>query len=418
MLISFKVKNFRSFKDCQSFTMTAGRFPNHQEENTFNANVEGLDKRLLRSLAFYGANASGKTNVLKALQFMQSFVLATPENLSQLQSQNQTFKFFEGTRQQPSEFEVSFVQDGVRYDYGFATSYARIEKEWLIQYKNSRGRHLFQREYHMSSGDYHWKFSPFFKGHKSLWSTVTRPDVLFLSAAIQLNSQQLLPVYEWFQKRLVIIFNSNFGFNTALTLNLLESPEGRNGLLSLMQDAGFDIHEIQLRREALPQNTVFLRDKMVEQRPGHPPSLVIITLKHPADHPDYAMLELEEESQGTQVFFRNLGAWMNVLQNGVVLFVDEIESSLHPLLIKFLIKKFHSNHYNPHNAQLIFTSHSSELMDLELFRRDQIWLARKDECGSSILYPLTKFKPRQDASLMRAYLRGAYGALPSIKDQT
>ena len=182
-----------------------------------------------------------------------------------------------------------------------------------------------------------------------------------------------------------------------------------------MQEAGFDINGIKVRREVLPPGFSVLGNQIIEHKQGQHPNLVIVTLDHPSDDPSYSGIELGEESQGTQVFFRNIGAWFNVFKNGVVLLIDEIESSLHSLLVKFLIEKFHKDESNPHNAQLIFTTHSTDLLDDDIFRQDQVWFCEKDKEGASRLYPLSSFNPRSDASLRRSYLKGAYGALPILE---
>jgi uncharacterized protein len=149
---------------------------------------------------------------------------------------------------------------------------------------------------------------------------------------------------------------------------------------------------------------------------GNAPSMVKVTLSHLTDNPDEpAALDFNEESHGTQTLFKTAGAWLNVMSNGEVLLVDEVDTSLHPLLVRFLIERFHSSKINPRNAQLIFTTHNTSLLDQEeLFRRDQIWFIEKERDGSSRLYPLTDFKPRNDESLERWYMRGRYGALPIL----
>jgi hypothetical protein len=144
--------------------------------------------------------------------------------------------------------------------------------------------------------------------------------------------------------------------------------------------------------------------------------VVKVSLSHSTDNPDESIaLDFNEESHGTQTLFKTAGAWLNVMSNGEVLLVDEIDTSLHPLLVRFLIQRFHSDNTNPRNAQLIFSTHNTSLLDQEtLFRRDQIWFVEKDSDGASKLYPLTDFKPRTDEALEKWYMRGRYGALPIL----
>lgn len=411
MIIEFRVTNFRSFKDTQIFSMVAGAFSNHTENNTFSPELNGFDERLLRSAAIYGANASGKTNLLLALQFMQTVVLNSANPTVGIPYN--PFKFSADTRTAPSEFEVTFIQDEIRYEYGFIIGSTRIEKEWLIEFVHARGRCMFERKYSKRKNEYIWDFGSFLKGQRSVWSKSTRPNALFLSTAIQLNSEQLMPVFSWFQKRLVIIVGAT-QLNAGLTLDLLKEQDGKEKVLSFMKEADLAITDLEVKREPLPAGAIIFSNNFIEKIPGQPDSLVKVTLSHPSDDPKYSSLELFEESKGTQEVFNSAGAWLNVFKNGEILLIDEIESSLHPLLVRFLIQKFHSNKNNERNSQLIFTTHNTLLLDQDLFRRDQIWFVEKDKDGGSKIYPLTDFKPRNDEALGRWYMRGRYGALPII----
>ena len=225
MLIEFRVTNFRSFREEQVFSMAAGNLKEHAESNTFLSGLKGFGA-FLRSSAIYGPNAAGKTNLLLALRFMQQLVLASAAKDSTAPNPYTPHKFSSETRDAPSEFQITFAEQNMRYEYGFFISRTRIEKEWLIEYVNPRGRLMFQRDYNTRQSKYEWKFSSFFKGQRALWSDATRPDALFLSTAIQLNSTQLLPVFEWFQKRLVV--RAVQRFILSLFSNMVQGSEGAN----------------------------------------------------------------------------------------------------------------------------------------------------------------------------------------------
>lgn len=416
MIIEFRVTNFRSIKETQSFSMVAGSYTQHIESNTFDPGLEGFDERLLRSSAIYGANATGKTNLLLALQFMQMFVLNSATEINTIQ--HSPFKFSSATRNAPSEFIVTFVQSGVRYEYGFIVGSSHVEKEWLIEFAHPRGRVMFERKYDRKMAKHDWKFSSFLKGQRAVWSEATRPNALFLSTAIQLNSKQLTPVFEWFQKRLVVIAGAT-KLNAFLTLSLLEEHDGKEKLLSFMQEADFGITGLDIKREPFPSGALILQGTppIIEQKPGQAtPNLVKVTLSHVSDDDKYSGLDLSEESNGTQNFFRSAGAWLNVFKNGEILLLDEIESSFHPLLVRFLIQKFHSEKNNQQNSQLIFTTQSTDPLDLKIFRRDQIWFVEKNKDGSSRVYPLSDFKVRDGEALRNGYLQGRYGALPILDE--
>jgi AAA15 family ATPase/GTPase len=204
MLIEFQVENYRSFRERQVFSMVAGRFPDHRDTNTFDPGLKGFD-RILRAAVVYGANAAGKTNLLRAIKFVKDFVV-TSASTPVGQYRYTPFKLASKSRKQPSQFQITFAHNGTLYEYGFAMGEARIESEWLTEYAptsaRARGRAMFQRQWDAKNEKYEWQFSSFLKGQRSVWSESTRPDALFLSTAIQLNSVQLRPVFEWFQSRL------------------------------------------------------------------------------------------------------------------------------------------------------------------------------------------------------------------------
>ena len=288
-----------------------------------------------------------------------------------------------------------------------------------------RGRTMFERTYRgkvkpaskqHSSSPYHWKFSPFLKGQRAVWSEATREDALFLSVAIQLNSEQLRPVFEWFQTRLIIIVGAAT-LNANLTLQLLDQQDGKDRLLPFLREANSGIADLSVKRESIPSGALVLQGAphMIDMK-GGAPSLVRVTFSHVADTDQPIGLDFEEESNGTQILFRAAGAWLNVFKNGEVLLFDELDTSLHPLLSRYLIQRFHSDATNPNNAQLIFSTHNITHLDQKYFRRDQIWFVEKGMDLGSKLYPLTDFSPRNDERLQSWYMRGRYGALPIITE--
>jgi uncharacterized protein len=417
MLIEFQVTNFRSFRQTQVFSMVASTSGEHAETNTFHPGLPGFG-RFLRSAVVYGANAAGKTNLLKALQYMQSVVVGSALATPAANYPFMPFKFARSARSAPSKFQITFAQNGTRYEYGFAIDAKRVVQEWLMEYAHARGREIFSRYFDKRTEKYDWKFGSFLKGQRSVWSESTRPNALFLSTATQLNSAQLLPVYEWFQKRLVVIVDQTT-MNQGLTLQLLDRPGGKEKLLPFLREADLGIADVKIKREVMPQGSgpmMLQGSPFIEQSPGGA-NLVTVTFSHIGTDGKEIPLELADESAGTRVLFRSAGAWLNVFENGEVLLVDEIDTSLHPLLVRFLVRRFHSREGNPKNAQLVFSTHNTTLLGQDLFRRDQIWFVEKDNGGESRLYPLSDFKPRLGERLDVNYLRGRYGALP-ILDET
>ncbi len=417
MLIEFRATNFRSIRETQTLSMVAGPGTERLQTNTFSSGLAGID-RLVRSAVIYGANAAGKTNVLLALQFVQNLVVNSATTTQQgAPIPHMPFKFATATRRSPSEFEVTFLQDGVRYEYGLHVGATQVYKEWLTAYPRGRPQRLFDRTFDKKSDTYDWSFSSYLKGNRSVWRDATRANALFLSTAIQLNSSQLLPVYEWFQKKLVVIVGSA-QLNPILTLRLLEQPGGKEKVLPLLRAADLGISDLEITREPLIAGVPITGAAIIENaQKNEIPNIVKFTTFHPSsDSGERVSLDMTEESIGTQVLFRSAGAWLNVLANGEVLLFDEIDTSLHPLLTRFLIGLFHSDSTNPKNAQLVFTTHDTSLLEADLFRRDQIWFVEKTSKGSSTLYPLSDFSTRKEEAFERGYLKGRFGALPIIGD--
>jgi hypothetical protein len=412
MLIEFSVSNFRSFRERQTLSMVSGRLAEHQETHTFDSGLAGFD-RLLATAALYGANASGKTNLLRALQTMQQAVV-TSAAVSRVPAEWRTpFKFDAASRDAPTVFEITFVADNVRYDYGFGADNERIVHEWLIEYVNPRGRTLFERTYDAKVRGYDWQFSSFLKGQRVVWREATRANALFLSTAVQLNARQLATIARWFAEKLAVIVGAT-NLNPNLTSQLLQQPDGKAQLLPFLQEADLGITDVQLRREPILAGTVAGPVLGIEQGPeGH--WALRASFMHPSlDSDEPVALDFSDESHGTQVLFQAAGAWLKVLADGEVILFDELEASLNPLIIRYLIERFHSRTANPRRAQLIFSTHNTSLLDMDILRRDQIWFLERGPKAASRLYPLTDFKPRQGEALERGYLKGRYGALPVL----
>lgn len=423
MLIEFQVENFRSFKGRQVFSMVAGHFPEHRETNTFEPPIKGFNE-LVRTAVIYGPNAGGKTNLLLAMKFMKDFVVNSAAAAAPIFPFS-PFKLSATAKKRASEFQIAFIQGGVRYEYGFSLGPDRVTKEWLIEYvysnSRTRGRAMFERTWDAKSDSYIWKFGSFLKGQRSVWSEATRPDALFLSTAIQLNSTQLRPVFAWFQQRLVVVVGE-IKLNESLSLKILDEPDGKSRLLPFLREADLGISDLQVKRETVPPGGGVVLGKtapLLLPSPTGNMSMLTVTLSHLTDGKVPVGFDFSEESSGTQILFKTAGAWLNVLENGEVLVFDEIDTNMHPALLRFLISRLQSSQTNPHNAQLVCSTHNTSILDRALFRRDQVWFVEKDRVGASKIYPLTDFKPRNDESFERAYMRGRYGAqpiLPSMVD--
>ena len=416
MLIEFSATNYRSFLTTQSLALAANTATELQEENSFVSPVSNLP-RLLRSSVVYGPNAAGKSNLIQAIAFMKRFVLSSAKESQEGEKIDAApFLFNRQSSLNSSEFEVLFIQDGIRYQYGFAVNSKKVTGEWLFAYPEGRSQKWFERNYDPETQKDIWYFGPKFTGRRKVWQEATRSNALFLSTAIQLNNEQLKPVFNWFDHKLHVIDqggNLHPGFSTSEC----EKEEKKKKILKFMNAADLSITDIFLEKKEfstkdlpaeMPQN---IKEEISKELDGK--KLTSLFFMHPSsDTGEDVALEFEEESAGTRKLFTLAGPWLDVLDNGLVLFVDELDTSLHPHLVRFLLNLFHNPETNRHNAQLVFTTHDTTVLDQTLMRRDQVWFIEKDAENATRLYPLSDYKPRKGEALQKGYLYGRYGALP------
>ncbi len=391
------------------------------ELNTNSFSNDALGKTsLLRSAAIYGANAAGKSNFIKALQTVQEIVR---ESAKDFQHEDplpvSSFKLSDEYSDRPSEFEVLFVSDGVKYQYGFAANEKRITEEWLYAFPKGRAQRWFIRAFDEDEGDYAWDFSSYLLGKKQTWKESTRENSLFLSTAVLLNSEQLKPVYDWFNKTLKIAtVNSYWGSYTA---SICTDEDQKKAVLEFLRSADLDISDIKVDSKKI-DSSIFpddmpdvVKDEILKTLEGK--DFYDVKTVHKTDSGKEVYFDFDEESDGTQKIFNFSGAWIDCLKKGLVLFVDELNNNLHPNLVRHLVQLFNKESSNSKNGQLVFTTHETSILDQDVFRRDQIWFCRKDKQQASELYPLTDFMPKKGVeNLERAYLAGRYGALPLITD--
>ena len=426
MLIEFSVTNFRSIHARQTLSLVASADVAHLDQNVA---PEG-DLRLLKSAVIYGPNAAGKSNILRAVQTLILLVQNSATAFTEGQPIPVTpFMFSKAASGQPCGFEIIFLaDDGVRYQYGCVTSPSRVHKEWLVAYPHGRAQRWFEREYNPATQSQRWWFGPNFnaeRAERKVWQEFTRDNALFLSTAIQLNNAQLRPVFTWLTQKLIVLV-PGIEMNPFLSLSLLREENGREQVMRFMRAADVGIDRLELREEDLPQGSpaqlpvggarVHVEFKQPATGTASAQKQMRVLAWHKrTDSTEEVPLDMGDESDGTQKLFEFTGGWMRALESGATLFVDELGRSLHPHMTRFLVGLFHSRN-NEKNAQLVFTTHDTTLLDTELIRRDQIWFVEKDQQRSSRLYPLLEYSPRKDEALERGYLKGRYGAIPFIGD--
>jgi len=415
MLLDFRVKNFRSLRDEQTLSLVAAKDKSLQVLNTMPSGIKAAPT-LLRSVAIYGPNAGGKSNLIKALQYMRAVVAESASVMQPDQTFNiQPFRLDALSVAQPTEFDVSFVLDGVRHQYGFELTAQRVTREYLLVYKAFKPQQWFERNYDAASGKDVYDFGVGLKGPKSVWEGATRPNALFLSMAVQLNSEQLKPVFAWFVNKLAI-FNEITPLGQHFSVDMLRKPEGKRAICDFLTSADISISDIEVVTRKVSGQAVHFDMAAGKTEVRNEEQEVNELLFHHVTDQGKAVFSLGDESMGTRNLLFLTGPVLDILDNGMALVVDELDSSLHPLLVRRLVELFQNPAVNKKGAQLIFTTHDTSLLDPDLFRRDQIWFVEKDPDQASKLYPLSDFSPRKNEALERGYLMGRYGALPFLGD--
>jgi len=410
MLIEFQVGNYLSFREPVTLSMLASKKVSEYRES----NVIAHERTpLLKTAVIYGANASGKSNLLSSIAYMRWLVINSSKEGQAGEAINVApFKLAMETLDQPSRFEVVFLMDNIRYRYGFEADKADIVKEWLFKAHKKAESALFLRD-----GEDIEVMRTFPEG-KGLEEN-TRNNALFLSVVANLNGQLSGEIINWF-RNLTIIHGLHEGPYSSISIEMIKNNEQRERLIELICKADFGIEDIRVQEEAIDFNEVMthLFDEIDDMN--------LVPLK--AIHKRYkdglpfetTTMDFEtEESEGTRKYFSLIGPVLKSFYTGGVLVVDELEAKLHPLLTRMIVRLFHSSVSNPKNAQLVFATHDTNLLQHTEFRRDQVWFTEKTQQQATDLYSLaeiklSKGKVRKDASYGKDYFLGKYGAVPYV----
>jgi hypothetical protein len=362
---------------------------------------------LLKSAAIYGANASGKSNLILALYFMQSFVI----NSSKLQITDkidlEKFRLSSETEDKPSFFKIVFYLDNKTYEYSFEVTQERVISEGLSCTPKTRKTNIFSREKDKI------KYSKSLMKGKDV-KDLTKKNTLFLSIAAQFNDPLAGKILLWFS-RLKIISGSQLENLRQLSIDYLSREQNlKNEIVSLIKKLDLSIKDmsIEVGRKPLDNFHKDIPDTVYNS----------IETYHEKYDLEGKVIGLESfqlnkhESRGTQKLFALLAPILSVLKASEVLIIDELDSLLHPLMAIAIIGLFNSQQTNPKNAQLIFATHDVNLLSNQLFRRDQIWFTEKNRQEATDLYSLVEFDIDNNASFEQDYIQGRYGAIPFIGD--
>jgi len=405
MILEIRFSNFFSIKDEIILDMRAGNIKSKTvqtlDQNTFEFNGE----KLLKTVALYGANASGKSNIIKAINFCCAMVFQ-----SQNHTENTTFNFvpfkFNGYQNQASTFFIRFVCKNIEFEYSFSLTQTEIQNESLYYYPNSRKALVFSRNETVKGSK---------KEKYSFGSAIKRPfDVaentsvktLYISRASQLDRELATDIFMFFANTFILGF-------PLIDNSIIEKlyNENRNVLLLALQKADSDIVNIQMSKQEINMkavNTVFPQNiATINDQKG-------IQLRFTTFHkeaPDVPFDFLTEESEGTKKLFVMLLTIVDIIKNNKILIVDEIETSLHSEILEFVLSMFHAGN----SAQLIFSTHNTNILDLKKMRKDQIYFVNKKSDASSDLYSLIDFKDfRESMNAEKAYLEGRFDAVPFV----
>lgn len=441
MIVSFSVENFRSFAGDETFSLVASnRFAGHHESHA--VPIPGASERVLRTAVLYGANGAGKSNLFKALMYLRTMALRARKKNSG--TGRESFRFADAG-DSPSSFDLQFIAGGKLYRFGFKVDDNRVSEEWLVRIEGGKEKELYER-----ITDAAGKVRVEANGLKSSGNKIgalasiggPQNQTFLATARVTLDpvdyGDELTSVFEWFEETLTLIrpdapfaqlgsllahdveflkFASEFLKSTSTgvnNLNVVKKELSEDQLRSLLPDKLVtdiisDMNEDGMSVVALGEG----REVLVERTGENHYYLLTVQAEHEHQAGRVIPLELAEESDGTRRLLHLIPALHHLRTKGGVFVIDEIDRSMHPMLTwKFL--EFFLSCCEGEQRQIIVTTHESNLLDLELLRRDEIWFAEKDKGGATKLYSLTDFKVRTDLAVRKHYLQGRFGAVPFL----
>ena len=418
MLIEFSVANFLSFRDKRTLSLEATGIKDFKDTNLTKVGTH----KILKSAIIYGANSSGKTNLIRAASTMQRIVIQSAKQSSTDEIDVIPFLLRSETTESPSHFEILFFLEDKRYRYGFEVTTRAVTAEWLFETRKTKENLLFARE-----NDKIERTKHFTEGENL--ESKTRDNALFLAVADQFNGPLAGKIMRWFRQFITISGLTHENYRP-ITYTMLENEETKPLMLDFFKKLDLGFEEVSIvKREFNPNE--FLKQglpdeifsQMIRDLKGK--TLVSAETVHKKFTNTGAMVEPvkfdlnSQESAGTNKMFDLAGPIFDVLKTGGILWVDELDAKLHPLLTRAITLLFNSVEHNPRNAQLVFATHDTNLLSHGNYRRDQIFFTEKDQFGGTDLYSLIDYKEnnktiRKDRSFEKDYFQGRYGAIPFI----
>ena len=417
MLIDFSFKNFMSFGDECRFDMVANSDKQHSESL--------IDNKYSRVRLIYGANASGKTSFIRAIAFVRWFILHSNQLLENMPIPVAPFKFRQDAQNVPSKFALTFVMQEKKYLYEFSCTQEKVIHEKLDVYNSAKPTNIFER---IDTDQYDFKRDV--RTLRDIASKTTR-NKLFLATSANWNYALTKPVVE-FLLNTMLTYSLNDPWQTHIAKIKADGQfeDYKKFCLKFFNNADISIEDFvieekkfkEMPKDPMLNSMVSLiaqgKADLIERIENSP--VYNNNIQHAVtddDAEEKYTLNLQEESLGTIQMFELSPILYHVFQNGITFFVDEIDRSLHPILVRYIVSLFLDPEINVHNAQLIANTHDTNLLDLELLRRDEIWFTERDfRSGKTTMYPLTDFSPRKNENIEKAYILGRFGAIPFIKE--
>lgn len=412
MLLQFSVSNYMSIREEIVFSMLADH-TDHEHENYL---IRNGSESLLPAAAIYGANAAGKTCLLRAVSAAVSTIReSSSKQVNEPLAHMIPFRLDDESRNAPTSFDFIFVANGKKYQYGFSADRTRIYEEYLYVYHTARPSKIFTRE---NTREY--SFTKANEKEFRKYVSMNTENKLLLATATAWNCEKTREAFLWLSEGIQIYDGRNI---QELGLKILEKNDAKlhDFLLSTLKNVDFNIDNFQFQAKDMPLSEMELPEELrtlLEQTKAEGKGKAYeIAANHivydEQNHVKKYDLPFAAESKGTQLMFFYCAIIKKAIDSGSTVLIDEIDSSLHPLLVEYIINMFYDRQLNADSAQLIFTTHDVSLLTLKLFRRDQVYFAEKDHrTGVTDIYSLSEFSPRKTENIRKGYLQGRYGAIP------
>jgi AAA15 family ATPase/GTPase len=410
MLLRFGVANLWSIREYQELSLVASSLT---DDNSDLLSTAAIPEKVVSAVGLYGANASGKSNVLRSFWTLRGAILNSHKTASPSGGTDRaTFALNPASKAEPSRLDCDFVLSGIRYHYGFSFDDAAILKEWLYAYPKGRRQIWYIRN--LKTGPI--EFGKNFSGRNKVIEDLTLPNSLFLSTAAQNNHDLIKPIYSYFENQMTFLLGTesppDFGIS-----DLMDDPTTKAMLMDFIKKADIGITDITIEEKDTADNDFSkelyaLITKHIKAE--FPRRQKFLKLGHRASDGSVIYFDLKDESRGTIQLLRSIGPMLRALKTGGVLVQDEIDSSLHPAITMKLVEIFGRKEINKQGAQLIFSTHDTNVICCGKLRRDQIWFTEKKKDGSTILYPLSDISTRKSDNFAKGYLDGRFGAIPFL----